>query len=352
MPDYSIFMLDESQLTISGGGQLDGVTQGNGSHLVGLDITLNSDAWTEVAITDNDANFQDSDSSQRLDGAQTIGGTLYADGTVVEAEYSLTLSDGVNTWTAIGFNVNNSSPAYGTVEGLAFIGGPGGFPPIGVPLEVVAAQEGPNFAAAAYATPICYDAGTLIDTDRGARAIEDLRPGDLVGTVDDGLRPLLWIGGRHVIGAGRFAPVEIAAGMWGATRPLRVSQHHRVLVRDPMAELMFGVPEVFVPAISLTLLPGARLVQGTRCHYHHLMLDRHGVIRANGVLSESLHLADNASGEDAQEDLLRFFPALSSLTSGSGQLARPSLRRREADTLMRILSRTAVPDRGVLRRRA
>lgn len=338
MPDYSIFTLGESQLTISGGAQLDGVTQGDGSHLVGQSITLNTDAWTEVQITDNDGNFQDSDASQRLDGAQTVNGISYASGTVVEAEYGLTLSDGVNTWTAIGFNLNDSAPAYGTVEGLAFIGGPGGFPPIGVPLTVTAAQEGPNFAAAAYATPICYDAGTLIDTGAGPRPIEDLRPGDLVRTADDGLQPLRWTGGRHVIGAGRFAPVEIADGAWGATRPLRVSQQHRILIRDPLAELLFARAELFVPAISLTCAPGARLLGGGRCHYHHLVLDRHAVIAANGVASESLSL-DDASPEGMSGDLLRFFPDLAARPRDDAGLARPCLRRREADLLIRCIAR-------------
>jgi hypothetical protein len=77
MADYDIWVLGESQVTISGGGQLDGVTQGDGSHLVGRTITLNTRNWSAVAVTDNDSNFEDSDNSgQRLDGAQTIDGTF------------------------------------------------------------------------------------------------------------------------------------------------------------------------------------------------------------------------------------------------------------------------------------
>lgn len=108
MARFSIFMLGESQISISGGAQLDGVTQGDGSHLVGQTITLNSNAWNEVNIRDNDRNFSDNDSIQRLDGAQDIDGTTYANNTRVEAEYGLTLTDGVNYWQVVGFNVNNS----------------------------------------------------------------------------------------------------------------------------------------------------------------------------------------------------------------------------------------------------
>ena len=348
MPDYSIFVLEETRITVSGGGQLDGVTQGDGSHLVGRTITLDAPDWIEVAVTDNDPRFSDNDGSQRLDGAQTLNGVTYPNGARLEAEYSITLSDGTDSWTAIGFNVNDSSPAYATIEGLAFIGGPGGFPPTGVPLTVTAAQEGPNFVAATYATPICYDAGTEIETDRGPRPVETLTPGDRIATADTGLVPIHWVGGRHVIGAGRFAPVEIAAGAWGATRTLRVSQQHRILIRDPRAELLFGTPEVFVPAIALTAAPGTRLVSGAACHYHHLLLDRHEVIRANGAWSESLDNAA-ATGRGEEGELLRtFFPGLALPDAAPGPLSRPCLRRREGELLARAIS-AAAPGPGLPR---
>lgn len=318
MASYSIFALEESQLTVSGGGQLDGVTQGDGSHLVGLEITLNANAWTEVAISDDDTDFRDNDSSQRLDGAQSFDGTTYASGTMVEAEYGLTLTDGTNTWQVVGFNIVNSSPSYGTVEGLAFVGGPGGFPPVGVPLTVISAQEGPNFQAAAYATPACFLAGTLIDTPAGRCPIETLCVGDLVNTQDHGPQVVRWTGSRPAIATGRFAPVTIAAGTLGAIAPLQVSQQHRMLIRSARAELLFGAAEVFVPAAHLT--DGARicLSPGGVVTYLHLLLDRHEVIFANGVACESLH---NVSGGH-----LSFFKDTPRIC---GPLARPALRHHE-----------------------
>ena len=141
MPDYSIFVLGETQLSISDGKVLSGVSQGSGIHLDGATITLDSNTWEEVRISDNNLAFSDNDSAQVLDsgtpgGPQVIDGNAFTDGTVVEAEYGLTLSDGVDTWQVVGFNLRNSNPSYATVEGLAFIGGPGGFPPVGVPLTV------------------------------------------------------------------------------------------------------------------------------------------------------------------------------------------------------------------------
>ena len=67
MADYSIFALGESQIAVSDGKRLDGVTQGDGSHLEGASIRFKSSAWEEVRINDNDPNFQNNDGSQRLD---------------------------------------------------------------------------------------------------------------------------------------------------------------------------------------------------------------------------------------------------------------------------------------------
>ncbi len=94
---YIIYVLGENALTISGGGQLDGITQGDGTHLVGRTITLNSNGWQPISINDDDPNFQDNDTGQKLNGAQTIDNVTYPSGAVVEAEYGLTLTDGVNT---------------------------------------------------------------------------------------------------------------------------------------------------------------------------------------------------------------------------------------------------------------
>ncbi|TMV09749.1 Hint domain-containing protein [Ruegeria sediminis] len=334
MANYSIFMLGESQITVSGGQQLDGITQGDGSHLVGHTITLNSRAWTEVFISDqgSDTDFEDNDGNQVLNGAQTIDGTNFASGTRVEAEFGITLTDGTNTWQAIAFNVNNSSPSFATVEGLAFIGGPGGFPPDGVPLTVVSAQEGPSFPAANYATPICYCGGTRIATDSGDRAIEDLGPGDRVWTRDDGFQTVLWTGGQDTLCFGRFAPVEIPAGLLGNDAPLRVSQQHRLLIGSAASELLFGAAEVFVPAISLVDAGLARVAPVSSTRYYHLLLERHSVIRANGAASESLFLSERV-GEDDPDRL--FFPELAAMRVDRMTLARPGLTRREAVLLLR-----------------
>ena len=333
MPDFSIFALGESQIEISNGKVLDGVSQGTGEHLQDETITLLAPAWEEIFISDNDPDFQDTDGNQRLDGAQTFDGAPYDDNIRVEAEYGLVLTDGTNTWTVVGFNLNTSSPAFGTVEGLAFIGGVGGFPPIGVELTVDSYFEGPRFAATEYATPVCYAEGSLVATVEGLRPIETLQPGDQVMTRDNGVQPIVWRAEQSFPGRGRFAPIEIPAGVLGAERTLRVSGPHRLLIQSARAHLLFGHSEVFASATKLVGRWGIRRLTCDVVRYHHILLARHDILLVNGVWAESLF----PGGEESEAlfgPTVRAMPAL---------LARPDLRQHEVDMLFGVsdLSRTA-----------
>ncbi|PPB82476.1 Hint domain-containing protein [Albidovulum inexpectatum] len=79
--------------------------------------------------------------------------------------------------------------------------------------------------------PPCFTAGTLIDTPAGPVPVEDLRPGDMVMTLDHGARPLHWVGRRTVAGSGKFAPITIEPGIFDNDIPLVVSPEHRILYR-------------------------------------------------------------------------------------------------------------------------
>ena len=334
---YDIYVLDESDLAISDGLQLDGVTQGSGEHLLGATITLLTNDWTAISIVDGDTEFRDNDGNQRLDGAQTVDGVLYADGTQVEAEYQLTLSDGVNEWIVVGFNVRNSNPVFGTIEGLAFIGGPGGFPPVGVPLTVVSNTEGPAYQEAEYATPICFVRGTLIETPRGLVPVEALQPGDPVETLDEGPRPILWHGASRFVAEGRHAPVVFAPGTLGNRRPLAVSQQHRILLGGWRVQLAIGEEDVLVAAKAFLGCPGVELRESRLVEYHHLMLERHQIVLAEGAAVESFLPGDQAlegMGPAARASLFRAFPRLERRPESYGPMARPEVRGAQARVLM------------------
>ncbi|MFN4160094.1 MAG: Hint domain-containing protein [Gemmobacter sp.] len=350
MPTYTIYMLDALDISVSGGGSLSGITQGDGSHLVGRTITLNSNAWNATRISDDDENFDDNDRSQRLDGAQTINGVTYASGTVVEAEYLLILTDPATgqTWTVIGYNVVNSTQPFATVEGLAFIGGVAGFPPIGIPLTVTRATEGPGDQRIAptpygsYASPPCLTPGTLIETPGGPRRIELLRKGDLILTRDHGTQPLRWIG-RIALRAGvlsrlpHLRPIRIARNALGPGWPARdllVSPQHRVLITGWQCELFFGEAEMLVAAKHLLGWHGVEVCSATRgVTYIHLMFDRHEVIMAENVWTESLFSGglDDLMIPTAARDELRAI--LARRKGGPEALSRPAVRRVEAQLL-------------------
>jgi hypothetical protein len=349
MPNYNVWIVAKDNVTVSGGGSLDGVTQGSGVHLVGQTITINSATYQQTTVFDDDLNFDDNDTSaatgQRLVGAQTINGVTYADGTRVEAEYRLVLTDPVTgqTYQAVSYNVNNSSPAYATVEGLTF---QGAWPPVGRPLTVTSSAEGPGGGSAVFpytgATPPCFTPGTMIVTRVGARDVALLRAGDLVLTRDNGFQPVravltTTLGRRDLAMAPELAPVLLPPGsVKGLETPLTVSPQHRLLLAGPRAELLFGLSEVLVPAISLTGLGGARLIRGGRpVTYVHLLFDRHEIVWSNGIPTESFQAdMDRAGtfGPAVQAELHMLFGPQGSLRRQSA--CRPVLRRWEVAALL------------------
>ncbi|MEO9863922.1 MAG: Hint domain-containing protein [Yoonia sp.] len=342
MAAETIYALEEANVSISGGGQLSGITQGDGSHLNGLVITLDTNDWVGVNIQDTEADFQDSDSSQTLDGAQTFNGTSFGDGRRVEAEYSITVEDpdGV-VYTLIGFNINEPGvTSYSTVEGLAFVDTGLGFPPVGVPLTVTGTSEGPSFPYADLAVPDCFTPGTIIRTVAGDCDVADLRVGDRIPTSDHGLQTIRWIGHRRLPAAvlaahPRFRPVVIqkdALGEGVPAKTMSVSPQHRILITGWRAELMFGATEILVPAIKLcndsTI---CQVDDGKDVTYIHVLFDAHEVIWADGVQTESyLPTPDGQSITDREVNDL--FPELSE--RGTSVLAaRPCISDRRTIVL-------------------
>lgn len=347
MPVYSVWILEESNISVSGGKSLDGITQGDGSHLLGETIRLESNDWLETRIRDNDSDFEDND-NQRLAGKQTIDGAAYDNNTKVEAEYRIVMEDaGGNRFEAVAYNVNNSSPAYATNEGLAFVGPPQGWPPQGVDLTVVEATEGPGsfgqdpIPSADFVVP-CFTPGSLIDTPDGQRPVEDLHTGDMVTTLDHGAQPIRWVG-RVSLSAEQLRanpslrPVRVVMDAFGAGHPQRdmlVSPQHRLVVSGWRAELLFGEADLLAAARHLvndrTILVAQDVTEVT---YIHFMFDRHQVIFADGLAAESFlpgPMTLPALADAARDELLELFPELGLGTARPVSPARPCLKKWEA----------------------
>lgn len=343
MANYQFWALGASQISVSDGGSLGNPGQGEGTHLVGRTITLNSYSFEQISVRDNgsDANFDDNDTNQVLQGAQSFDGANYANGTIVEAEYRIVLRDPATgqTYEALGVNIRTSGTSYATVEGLAFLDR---FPPQGVALTVVQAGEGPGSSGQApidnveIAVPACFTPGTLIETDRGPRPVEALRKGDLVQTLDSGVQPLIWVGqtayGRDALAANADTrPIRIAAHAFGPGRPGRdmlVSPQHGILLDGPVAELCFGEAQVLAAARHLVDGVRVRIEDNAQSVvYIHLQCAAHHILISDGLPSESFNPGEQslrALGEAARRDLLAVMPGTAL------RAARRVVRRHEA----------------------
>ena len=192
---------------------------------------------------------------------------------------------------------------------------------------------------------ICFTPGTRIRTANGPVMVEALRQGDKVLTKDDGPQEIVWIGSRKMTGARLYAmphlrPIRIRAGALGIDIPdgdLIVSPQHRMLVRGRAAQALFNAPEVLMAAADMINDRSISVDHALRdVTYIHLLLDRHQIVWANGVETESFHPA-NTSMEtlDAgqRQSLLALRPELSLDPHLYGEYARRNLSGSEAAIL-------------------
>lgn len=179
------------------------------------------------------------------------------------------------------------------------------------------------------AQPICYCSGTLIETPFGARAVEDLRVGDLVLTRDHGPQPIRWAGARSMMTSVKSAPIRLTAGFLDNNTELFVSPQHRLLFSGYRSELYFGQSEVLVAAQNLVNGDTVVKMQPGLVTYHHIMFDQHEIITANGTQSESFQPgAYSLPGLDvaAREELFAILPELRANPTAHVRSARQSVR--------------------------
>ncbi len=164
---------------------------------------------------------------------------------------------------------------------------------------------------------VCFAEGTLIETDCGKVAIEDLTIGTRVWTLDHGFKPIRWICGNTVPATEKTRPVLIKASALGEGFPasdLRVSQQHRILVRSPETKDIIGMTETLVAAKHLLGIPGITLDWGgDHVTYYHFLFDKHEVVSANGALCESFFPGPVAIGtlqEECRIELFEIFPEI------------------------------------------
>lgn len=192
---------------------------------------------------------------------------------------------------------------------------------------------------------ICFTPDTRIATPTGTRFIQDIRPGDRILTKDNGAQEILWTGSRRMSGARLYAmphlrPIRFRAGALGIDRPdldLVVSPQHRMVLNGPAARSLFNTEEVLVKAEDLlndvTICVDHALREVT---YIHILLDRHNIVWANGMETESFHPSNTAMDtiEPAQrEALLAILPDVTISPASYGDYVRRNLSSSEVAIL-------------------
>ena len=275
--------------------------------------------------------------AQRLDADLTVNGVTWAAGSTIELEYSFRVTDENGTeFRANAISLTAPGGQGETIIGFTFeaiVSDDDGdvsfydlqqFPNAGTKLTYVpgSATDRQKMIPHNQDRIPCFARGTMILTDNGLRAIEDLAEGDLVMTRDNGLQPLRWIGSVRVSAARLAAqpalrPVRIAAGALGAGTPeqdLLVSPQHRILIRSRIAQRMFGTSEVLVAAKQLLTIDGVDIADmADGVEYFHMLFDRHEVVFSNGAETESLYTGAEALksvGAAACEEIFALFPEL------------------------------------------
>jgi hypothetical protein len=181
-------------------------------------------------------------------------------------------------------------------------------------------------------TPPCFARNTLIETDRGAVAVEWLRAGDMVRVLDGRFAPVLWVGSTTLGVTDETAPVRLPPGILDNQGALMVSPQHRVLVESAGAEFLFGAPAVFVRAMDF-VSAGLATRDHTRSkiEYFHVLLPEHAAIISNGQASESFF--PGAQGLASLPK--RHRETIAALeTKPDDRLAYPELKRHEARVLL------------------
>jgi hypothetical protein len=108
-------------------------------------------------------------------------------------------------------------------------------------------------------------------------------------------------------------------------------------VRDPLADLVFGTPEVLVAAKHLVNGRTVQIVEGGMVTYVHLLFDQHEIILSNGLATESFLPGPqtlDAFENNIIEEIIGLFPELNPETGeGYGAAARQVLKKHEAQVL-------------------
>jgi hypothetical protein len=252
----------------------------------GSSLTLNEATSQNIHVADISQTFPNTQAATiTLDQPTGFGGTIVVD-TPAQDTVDLNLAGGAVTSPNITQTGNAATLTVtqgGSTETFHLFSGDGSNFTLGTNLVV--------------AGVVCFARGTRIATPEGEVAVESLKEGDLVLTQDGAAKPVKWVGRRLIDcrrhpEANKVWPVRVAAGAFGENLPRRdlyVSPQHAVYAEG-----------VLIPARMLINGSTVTQVRVDSVDYFHVELERHDIVLAEGLPSESyLDTGDRASFENA-----------------------------------------------------
>jgi len=171
-----------------------------------------------------------------------------------------------------------------------------------------------------------FTRGSLIETEAGLIAVEDLLPGDRIVTRDGAAETLMWKGSTQIVpgrpdAKGRCHPlVRIMADSFGMQVPMSdvlAGPAARLLKTPGHLRKLAGQSPLLTPVAEF--IDGMNAIETappTAVQLFHLCLRRHSVIRIGGLEFETYHPGTNALrliSPALREVYLDLFPHISSI---------------------------------------
>ncbi|MCP5038809.1 MAG: Hint domain-containing protein [Rhodobacteraceae bacterium] len=215
------------------------------------------------------------------------------------------------------------------------------------PLTPLAAKTGytlvtidPDGARTKLAESACvsFTRSTAITMADGRQVpVEHLQPGDRVLTRDSGPQKLRWIGEQTLRASGAFAPIVIAPGALNNTGELVVSQNHRLFIYQRADKMGAGQSEVLVKARDLVNDTSVVRAEGGFVDYFQLLFDKHEIIYAEGIASESLFI-DTTTRSVVPEEIQKRLKSVAKPVRAGHELKATDLASSDAVALLKRAS--------------
>jgi len=179
-----------------------------------------------------------------------------------------------------------------------------------------------------------FSRGSMVETEYGPVAIEDLLPGDNIVIQDGSLLPLVWKGSTMIV-PGRPDPkgrvhylTRIMADSFGMQRPMSyvlAGPSARILNTPAHLRSLSGGQQILTPVEEF--VDGMNVVETappTPVQLFHICLPRHAVIRISGLEFETYHPGINAArtiSHAMRSVYLNLFAHIDSLSDFGPQVA-------------------------------